>query len=177
MHRRIERRLERAGLPAAHARVVLDANAAALAHRMDVLGDDEHPDLLHPSRTLLILLDDCGVVDARVLEAAASVESEHPALRIPHRNDLAGSVPLADSETLLEDLVSVSDDVRSIALAERLDHARHLHLREHGSWPSFHEQACSVYRPVAHRSLPRLARRYDWWCRMFARRFLGSGSA
>jgi hypothetical protein len=174
MQRRLERRLGRAGLPTADAERVLDANAAALLRRLDALRDEEHPDLLHPSRTLSILLDDCDVVDAELLEAAASVESEFAALRIAPRNDLARGVPAPDTdENLLEALVVATADVRLIALAERLDHARHLHLRESESWSAFHATMCDIYRPVARRTHPQLARRYDWWCPMFGRRFLG----
>jgi hypothetical protein len=173
MQRRIERRLERAGLPVAERERVLRANAAALMHRLSVLADDEHFDVLHPSRTLLILLDDCDVTDARLLEAAATVESEHASLRVAAANGLAESVPLphADAE-LLEQLVVADEDVRLIALAERLDHARHLHLRDPADWVAFHALVEDVYGPVARRTHPRLGRRYDWWLRMFRRRFL-----
>lgn len=175
MHRRLERRLERAGLRGADALRVLDANAAALCHRLDTLQDEAHHDLLHPSRTLLILMDDCGVADAALLEAAASVESEFADLRIPPRNALASTVPTA-GDTLLEALVVTSADIRLVALAERLDHARHLHLRDPALWPAFHESLCATYRPIAHRTQARLARRYDWWCDTFPRRFLNSGA-
>ena len=176
MHGRLSRRLERSGLdPTAQGRV-LEANAAALLHRLDVLGDDEHFEALHPSRTLLILLDDCDVVDADVLEAAAAIESEHEQLRVAAMSSLALTVPvpLHGGDELAEALVVAHADVRLIALAERLDHARHLHLRAPESWPAFHRSIGTIYRPVAHRTHPRLARRYDWWWRMFDRRFLGS---
>lgn len=178
MHRRIEDRLRQAGLAEAAGGQILETNAAALLHRLNVLGDEEHFDLLHPSRTLLILLDDCGVVDAEVLRAAASIESEHVTLRIAPANDLASDVPAPDTtETLLEDLVVADAEVRLIALAERLDHARHLHLREPAEWPAFHESMRTVYAPVATRTHPRLDYRYDWWCDMFGRRFLGRAAS
>ena len=176
MHRRIARRLEDAGIDAGARERVLDANAAALLHRRDVLGDDEHFEALHPARTLLILLDDCDVIDADLLEAAASIESEHAELRVAPRGALARAVPtpLEGEDSLAEALVVESAEVRLIALAERLDHARHLHLRPAAAWPRFHETIGAVYRPVAQRTHPRLARRYDWWWRMFGRRFLKS---
>jgi hypothetical protein len=62
--------------------------------------------------------------------------------------------------------------VRLLALAERLDHARHLHLREPAVRAGFHRSVGEIYLPIAHRTHPRLARRYDWWWRMFRRRFL-----
>ena len=177
MQRRLVLRLERAGLPDADVRRVLDANAAALAHRHEGLGDEEHPDLLHPSRTILILVDDCGVADVELLEAAASLESEFADLRIPPRNELASAVPTPDlGDALLEALVVATEDVRLLALAERLDHARHLHLRDRTIWRTFHDSACGSYRPIAQRTHPRLARRYDWWCGMFRRRFLAEGA-
>ena len=173
MHLRLARRLEQARLPDADRARVLEANAAALLHRQSVLRDEEHFEALHPTRTLLILLDDCDVVDADVLEAAPAVESEHDSLRAQQGNKLAAIVPIpADAERLMEDLVVASGEVRLLALAERLDHARHLHLREGGTWAEFHRSIGAVYRPIAHRTHPRLARRYDWWWRMFERRFL-----
>lgn len=174
MHARLEDRLARAGLPDTGRGQVLDTHARALAHRLRVLHDEEHFDLLHPSRTLLILLDDCDVVDADVLAAAASIESEHPALRIEPANDLARATPNPDTaESLIEALVVESTEVRLIALAERLDHARHLHLAEPARWAPFHASMCAVYAPVARRTHPRLAQRCDRWCDMFGRRFLG----
>ena len=174
MHGRLARRLEKAGLDERASGPVLEANAAALLHRLDVLRDEEHFEALHPSRTMLILLDDCDVVDATVLEAAASVESEHDALRVDDPSPLAASVPLphAQRERLLEELVIASGEVRLLALAERLDHARHLHLRDRLEWAAFHASFGAVYLPIAHRTHPRLARRFDWWWRMFQRRFL-----
>ena len=172
MQRRLERRLQRAGMSQADAASVLKAHAEVVLHRCRVLHDDEHFDALHPSRTLLILLDDCDVADVEVLAAAARVESEHPELRVAAEG-LAAAVPIpAETDTLLEDLIVASGDIRLIALAERLDHARHLHLRPRAHWAAFHESACSVYAPVARRTHPRLARRFEWWTRMFARRFL-----
>ena len=177
MHGRLERRLEKAGLGAEARERVLDANARAMLHRLEVLGNDEHFETLHSARTLLILLDDCDVDDAETLAAAAGVESAHDALRVAiSEPGSAGSaqvpIPASSGETLLEDLVSAPLETRLIALAERLDHARHLHLRPPAEWGAFHESIGSVYLPLAGRSHPRLARRYDWWWRMFRRRFL-----
>ena len=173
MHLRLARRLESARLPAPDRARILEANAAALLHRQAVLQDEDHFEALHPTRTLLILLDDCDVVDADVLEAAPAIESEHAELRVAHRSALADLVPVpSTAERLMEELVVASGEVRLLALAERLDHARHLHLREPGTWTGFHGSIGAVYRPIAHRTQPRLARRYDWWWRMFERRFL-----
>ena len=174
MHRRLDARLQRAGLEGARRETVLETNAAASLERLRVLRNEEHFETLHPARSILILLDDVGIVDADVLAAAASVESEHADLRIEPANQLAVDTPLSDAgETLLEALIVASDEVRLIALAERLDHARHLHLRDPSSWARFHELARTVYAPVARRTHPRLEQRFDRWCEMFGSRFLG----
>ena len=173
MHNRLAHRLDRAGLTPDARASVLQANARALLHRVGVLGDDEHFDALHPSRAILILLDDCEVADAAVLAATAQVESFDERLRVSGDAGLARGVPLPDrGERLLEELVIASAEIRLIALAERLDHARHLHLRPRSSWTPFHRTIAQVYTPIARRTHPRLARRFEWWECMFARRFL-----
>ncbi|HUF13331.1 MAG TPA: hypothetical protein VMN78_09540 [Longimicrobiales bacterium] len=178
MHRRIQERLAQAGLAAQERSQILDTHAAVLLHRFDVLEKEDHFELLHPSRTLLILLDDCGVVDADVLSAAASIESEHVALRVAPANEIARAVPLPDAgDELLERLVVAGPEIRLIALAERLDHARHLHLRAAAAWPAFHDAMCAIYAPVARRTHPRLEERFDHWCDMFGRRFLGAAGS
>lgn len=153
---------------------VLEVVAFAMLHRLELLHDEEHFETLHPARTLLILLDDCDVTDPDVLEAAASIESEHDELRVAPASALATAVPtpLTSGESIAEDLVVAPSDIRLIAIAERLDHARHLHLRPSAAWDAFHASVGAVYLPVAHRTHPRLARRYDWWWRMFGQRFL-----
>ena len=173
MQRRLARRLEQVGLDdAARARVV-DRAVSEMRRRATMLGD-EHFETLHPARTLLILVDDCAVVDADVLEAAAAVESEHASLRASAAAELVRRVPTPDAaaDGLLEALVSADQAVRLVALAERLDHARHLHLRDRSVWPEFHRLIGAVYAPVAARTHDRLARRYDWWWHTFRRRFL-----
>lgn len=173
MTRRLERRLEQAGFAPATRTPILDTVTAALELRARSFGD-EHFETLHPGRTLLVLLDDCAVLDAGMLEAAASLDSEHPELRAPPGNELAGQVPMPDraEDRLLEELLVTDHPVRLIALAERLDHARHLHLREPSRWQDFHRGIGAVYAPVATRTNERLARRYDWWWHTFRRRFL-----
>lgn len=188
MHRRLERRLEGTALDGPLRSAVLGANATALLHRLRVLGDEEHPDVLHPSRTLLILLDDCGVSDAGALITACGFDSVDARLAPPVRapgtdGEGAPGIPtptdaeagrLDDEAGLLESLVVAEAPVRLVALAERLDHARHLHLRDRAEWEPFHRLAVEVYTPVAVRTHERMARRWSWWCGMFARRFLGA---
>ena len=165
--------MEQAGIAADRSDRILEVAVACLERRARAFGD-EHFETLHPARTLLILFDDCHVTDADVLEAAAEVESEHPSLRGPQPSELALRVPLPDRhpETLLEDLIAAEPTIRLIALAERLDHARHLHLRDRAAWPAFHQGIGDVYAPVAARTHDRLARRYDWWWHTFRTRFL-----
>jgi hypothetical protein len=62
-----------------------------------------------------------------------------------------------------------------IALAERLDHARHLHLAPRSEWAQSYHRIRTAYLPVALRAHPDLARRYRWWTSMFARRYLKEG--
>jgi hypothetical protein len=171
MHLRLTRRLEATRLDLEGRERVLDANARALAHRLSVLRDEDHYDALHPSRTLLILLDDCDVTDAAMLHDAALVESEHEALRLPGDESTAVPTPRTSGDELTEQLVSAPEAIRLIALAERLDHARHLHLRERAAWPDFHESIATIYAPIADRTHPRLAARYARWLETFPRRF------
>ena len=107
-----------------------------------------------------------------VLQAAASIESEFPALRIPAANEIAHAVPAPDDDALLEALIVASDEARLVAVAERLDHARHLHLSDPRRWADFHASAVAVWAPVSHRTHPRLAQRFERWCGVFGRRFL-----
>ena len=179
MLRRLERRFEQAEVDPSAASSLLGLIAPILALRARTFGD-EHFETLHPARTLLILLDDCAVTDPALLTAAALIESEHAELRPASRNAIAARVPLPDvsGEALLEELVGAEEPVRLIALAERLDHARHLHLRERALHAGFHRGIGEVYAPVAARTHPRLARRYEWWWTTFLRRFLApSGGA
>ncbi len=162
--------------------VVSSAHALAMEHRAGALGDDRHPAFLHPGRSVLILLRDVGCRDPVMLAAVAVVESEDAELRVPPAlvrsvlgDDvaaLAEAVPMPGAESLAYDLVTAEERVRLVALAERLDHLRHGHLRDaERAWrAAAHHQAVAVYLPVAHRTHPRLAQRYGHWCRTFARR-------
>ncbi|HSW28858.1 MAG TPA: hypothetical protein VLH75_05095 [Longimicrobiales bacterium] len=170
------------GVSAEGIRAVSSAHALAMEHRAGALGDDRHPAFLHPGRSVLILLRDVGGVDPVTLAAAAVVESEDAELRIPpsilHRvlgtdvAALAGAVPMPGGEGLAYDLVIAEERVRLVALAERLDHLRHGHLRDadHAWRAAVHREAMAVYLPMAHRTHPRLAQRYEHWGRTFAKR-------
>ena len=80
--------------------------------------------------------------------------------------------PGADEEERREALVVASNDARLVALAERLDHARHLHLHPRAEWSEFHRGAARVELPVAGRTHAMLERRWRRWADAFARRHM-----
>lgn len=162
--------------------------AHALGMEPRVMAIDEHDAAyLHPGRSTLVLLRDVGALPAPVLAAAAVHESEDQALRVSLervRRELGDavasvveSIPLPGDERLTERLVLLDPEARLAALAERLDHLRHAHLREDSAWwRAVHEEAGAVWLPVAERTHPRLATRYRHWHRAFARRLGRAGA-
>ncbi len=163
----------------------------AMAPRTAAGLDDHHPDYLHPARTALILMDDAHLADPAALAAAILTESRDPGLRAeptaiarlgPDVMALAAEVAAlgdaseraagTDGAGLLERLVLATAPARLIALAERLDHARHLHLRDPTEWAPYHATTCEGFGPAASRSHPTLERRFRWWCRTFSERYL-----
>lgn len=181
--------------PAAGARVA-DAVRNALAPRDAALDDDHDPRLLHPARTVLILLSDDGCRDADVLCAAAFAESLDEVLRADpsglevrlggRTTRLALAVPrpanagvLTDAagaaegeDDLLERLVSAEPAAAVVALAEMLDHARHLHLRPALNWGAIHRLVNDAYVPAAARLSPLVGRRLQRWSEAFGTRRL-----
>ena len=170
-----------AGLPDDGVELLSRAHALAMEPRTEALDDDHHPAYLHPGRTALVLLRDAEVRDARVLAAATLVESRDGALRVEEARvrarlgegmaDLVAAVPAPGSEGLAEALVTAPEEVRLVALAEHLDHLRHLHVR--GRAPDWEERAAeveAVWLPMAGRTHERLAGRYRHWLRVFRRR-------
>jgi len=180
---RLDRAARRAGL-AGQADRIGEAVRAVLHHRRPAFPDDHHPDFLHPARTALILLEDLNVADADLLLAALLRDSERPALDLSAdmAARIAGSRAAAIAESLpdagldpadrLEALVTLDDDALMVALAERLDHARHLHLQPSERWADFHDGISRADLPAASRTNARLAWRIQWWHDNFARRFL-----
>jgi (p)ppGpp synthase/HD superfamily hydrolase len=162
--------------------LVTDAYHLAMPPRLAQLHDVFHPDLLHPARTALILIENAGCNDAHVLAAAELTETLAPQMRIAPAEieaalghevvKLVRAVPdpLTRTDTLLEELVTADHDVALIALAERLDHARHLHMRASTDWQSYFDQTVSVYLPLAERVNAELARRFERWATAFQRR-------
>lgn len=181
MGRRIARTAGRLEIDPPGQELLMRAYRAGMTGRLGL--DDHHPDHLHPARTALILMDDAGVRDAHVLAAALLTETREPSLQVEPRTlaelgpevvELVVGVPGPDSkgERLLEALVTAPPAVLTIALAERLDHARHLHLRPRDEWERYHRITCEAYAPTAQRGHPALAGRIAWWCATFRDRFL-----
>ncbi len=182
MARRLARTATRLGIEPTGLDLIRRAFEIGMGPRFARGLEDHHPDYLHPSRTALILMDDARVADATVLATALVTETRDPMLRPPPDElealdrvvRLLASVPDPEEEGLAERLVSASMDARLVAVAERLDHARHLHLRDRQEWAGYHAVTCGTFAPVADRTHPALAGRITWWCTTFEERFLGS---
>lgn len=175
----VERFARAAGL--AHDGVDLVGRAYALAMEPRRVLDQHDPAFLHPGRTVLVLLQDVGPLAAEVLAAAAVHESEEARFRLDAADvrrelgddvaDMSASLPLPTDEDLVERLVSLDLGARLAALAERLDHIRHAHLRDDPAWwRVLRDEVTAAWAPVAERTHPRLADRYRAWLRAISRR-------
>jgi len=165
------------------------AHALAMQPRISKLDHQRHPAYLHPGHTALILLRDVGVVDSTLLAAATLVETEDEELRIGLDRvravvgeDVAAivdAVPLPGRADLAERLVVAPENVRLVALAERLDQARHAHMRDaDAAWRrALLEEVVRVYLPVAERTHAKLATRFTHWSRAFGNRVETGGDA
>ena len=169
------------GMTPSEVEVLGRAHALAMEPRLKAVDDDHHPAYLHPGRTMLVLLQDVGTVSITALCAAAVHESEDRNLRLGSAAvrgalgdpvaDIVDALPLPGDPRLLEQLVTLAPEPLLAALAERLDHLRHAHLREDPDWwRAIHEEATRVWVPVAERAHSRLADRYHHWLRTFGRR-------
>ena len=160
------------------------AHKLAMEPRERGLPSDHDPAFLHPARTVLILLGDMEERGVGVLVVGALAESRSPELRVPPERAEAllreagpeawgwwRALPEpgwrdAEAETadLIELLLSVSEPVRRVALAEALDHLRHAHRWED---PADRARAARlarrVFGPLAARVHPTLERRLSWW--------------
>lgn len=183
MARRLARTAARLGVDADGVALMVNAFRAAMVPRRARIQEDHHPDYLHPARTALILMDDARVADPDALVVALLLETRDPALALSAAKAEQVDAPAASrraaipvpgeaDETLVERLLLLPEDLARVALAERLDHARHLHLRERSEWAEYHSVTCSVYAPVAERVDAALFARIGWWCETFMRRFL-----
>ena len=172
----------RSGLSSIDVDRVLRAYWLALEHRRGL--PEDHPMALHPARTVLILFHDCGIHDAVMLSAAALIDSSVPQRSVPadvvaaelgeKAGELKAAVPVPEAagEELLEQMLTAEPAAQLIALAERLDFARHLHLLPEENWLREHELIRTVYLPVALRADPMLGRRFSRWVDSFGRRRL-----
>jgi hypothetical protein len=153
----------------------------AMAPRIERLSDDHHPAFLHPGRSVLVLVRDVGAVPSETLVVAALLETEDAELRVsmdevarvgPRTLDDLSAMPLPGDERLMERLVGLPRGLALAVLAERLDHLRHLHLRE-DLWPHWverHREVVEAWLPFAERAEPGLATRFGHWERTFRRR-------
>jgi hypothetical protein len=185
MGRRLLRTAGRLGIDQSGRETMMRAFEMGMEPRLARELGEHHPDYLHPARTALILMDDAAIADPVTLAAALVTETRDPTLA-PDPRRLAGleaavvavtaEVPGPDTavDRVLEVLVGASHEARLVAVAERLDHARHLHLRSEKEWVGYHATTCATYSPVADRTHPALAGRLGWWCTTFQQRFLGS---
>lgn len=183
MGRRLARTAAGLGLDAEGQALVLDAFRAAMAPRRARIDEDHHPDYLHPARTALILMDDTAETAPVTLAAALFAETRDPSLAADPATarsvsadaaELAAAVPVPSrTDHLLETLLALPPAALKVAAAERLDHARHLHLRDRDEWEDWHNATREAYVPAVGRTDETLAARLDWWCDMFHRRFLG----
>jgi hypothetical protein len=182
---RLAAAVRRAGGSDADAGRAADCLLDVVALRAARWPDPHAPETLHPARSGLILLEDVGATDIDTVIAALLFDSEHPDLPGPDAalyeragpaaRDLARGLPAPaglDTDVLLERLLVLPRAGRLVALAERLDHARHLHLRPPACWTAFHAGIADAYLPAAGRTDATLERRLRWWTGMFARRWL-----
>lgn len=175
---RLEATARRAGIDETGTARILEAYRTAMVPRERLLESDHHPDYLRPGRTALILLEDVGLRDPLKIAAGTLLESRRADLVATSGDDevraLVEAVPTPDraGELLLEELLLATEPIRALALAERLDQLRHLHLYDEECWRPMHQQATEIYLPLAPRTHPTLARRYRWWCRVFEERYL-----
>ncbi len=170
------------------------AHDLATAPRTERFDDDHEPTYLHPGRSALILMMDLDLLGSVPLGLALWHDSEDASLEpnpeaigqaLDQRDapaaiagivdqvlELSATLPRSGDEDLAERLVVLDHAIVCAALAERLDHLRHLHLRDidnhaRDTW----REARDVWLPVAQRTHPELARRYAWWTRKFTARY------
>ena len=171
------------GLPAVDVEAVDRVHELAMQPRVELLADDHHPAYLHPGRTALILLQDVGAVNVSAVILGLLHESADVKLR-PAATQIAealggeasvsglAAIPRPGDERLVERLVALGPGSALAALAERLDHLRHLHMRPDliDTWADTHAEVTSAWLPFAQRTHRKLAVRYAHWGRTFVKR-------
>jgi hypothetical protein len=80
--------------------------------------------------------------------------------------------PEVGAEDIVEQLVTADERLAIVALAEKLDHARHLHMRDDLPWASLHASIRAGWITAARRISPPLARRFEHWADAFERRLV-----
>ena len=80
---RVQRHLRRKGVEAGVAGEILAVVDGSLELRSGLVDDDHDHRLLHPARTVLVLMDDAGVLDPSLLREGAALESRFPAFALP----------------------------------------------------------------------------------------------
>lgn len=186
MRSRVLERIARERVDPTGLKLFDEAITAALSVRDAQFADDHHVDLLHPARTALILIDDVLVTDPMLLSIAALLESYDtsravPSAQIKEMNAAAAAAlraiptPGGDGDALLERLLALPAEHLTIALAERLDHARHLHLRPAEVQAAALHLESTVYLPLARRSGGLLGKRYERWHAATTARLRSSG--
>ena len=180
MAQSVARAARAAGLDDEGFELLARAHALAMSPRVAALEDDHHPAYLHPGRAVLLLLRDVGPLPATTLAAAAVHETVDAGLRVSEATvraelgdevgDLVASLPRPEQKGLAERLVTLGEQARLAALAERLDQLRHAHMRPDLDWRAAWEEAEAVWLPVAERTHPRLGDRFRHWHRAYGRR-------
>jgi hypothetical protein len=183
MATRLERALEGHGVTRSNREAILQAHGEAGVFREAFLPPDEdHPDWLHPGRTLLVLLDDGGIRDRDLLVLAAGVDQREPQ-HIPagtRRSLEAAGFPLfaegfggesdPDEEAgWLEAAILLDPGSLTLLVAEGLDLVRHLHLLPpSASRARAAHRGVNLLAPLAYRIGGTLERRFRWWTRRVA---------
>ena len=199
---RLSRELERGptavGLEPGLRRWVLGMAEAALMFRAGRLDDAHDHRLLHPARTLIVLLE-VGGARPDILATAPLLDSRFPDLIPPWEVwseglegnasrivEISKEIPRPgwrsegpDDALLLEALVTLSSEELRLALCEMLDQLRHLHVEpDHPALARGVELARQIYTPLAVRlakssdggpGAALLARRFNRWQERLAR--------
>jgi hypothetical protein len=183
MATRIERALEGHGFLEGEREAVLTAHGEAGLFRAGFLPPDEdHPDWLHPGRTLLVLLEDGGVRDPELLKLGAGLDQREPAwIPVDTRQTLVaadfpffatgfgGEVHPEEEAHWLEAALLLDSGLLTLMVAEGLDLVRHRHLlpptpvRLRAA-----QRGVNLLTPLAYRVGGTLERRFRWWTRRVA---------
>ena len=153
-----------------------EAFRSAMEPRHRLLDDDHDPRYLHPGRTALVLMGDGGVVDPGWIQASILTETASPELAFTPGGESpvwireawsrARDVPGQDDPELAERLVTAAPEATLTALSEHLDQLRHLRLWAGDAVVARAGRVAEeILLPVARRSSPVLARRFEWWVR------------